>query len=103
LSLLTSALSAKYRDLQHALPFVLQMWLFVTPVIFPLEQLGRMARVVALLNPLTPMVEATRRGFFGTGDVSAELFGVSLAITLVVLGTGLMLFQRAERTFADTV
>lgn len=103
LSLLTSALSAKYRDLQHALPFVMQMWLFVTPVIFPLDQLGRVARMVALLNPLTPIVEATRRGFFGTGEVSVELFAVSLGITAVVLVAGLTLFQRAERTFADTV
>ncbi|HVU25312.1 MAG TPA: ABC transporter permease [Opitutus sp.] len=103
LSLLTSALSAKYRDLTHALPFVLQMWLFVTPVIFPLEHLGRTARAVALLNPLTPIIEAVRRGFFGNGEVSAGLFGGSIAITAVVLAAGLVLFQRAERTFADTV
>jgi len=102
-SLLTSALSAKYRDLQHALPFVLQMWLFVTPVIFPLSQLGPAARTIAAVNPLTPIVEAVRRGFFGEGELSFPLFALSFAITVAVLVAGLALFQRAERTFADTV
>lgn len=101
-SLVTSSLSAKYRDLQHALPFMLQMGLFVTPVIFPLSQLGPAARTVAMLNPLTPIVETVRCGFFGMGEVSGLLFGLSLAITVFLLLLGLTLFQRAERTFADT-
>lgn len=102
-ALLTSALSAKYRDLQHALPFVLQMAMFVTPVIFPLAQLGHIARVVALLNPLTPVVELVRRGFFGDGELSVHLFAMSLGLTAVTLVAGLLLFQRVERTFADSV
>lgn len=102
-SLLTSAFSAKYRDLQHALPFVVQMGLFVTPVIFPLAQLGPAARVVAAVNPLTPLVETVRRAFFGTGGVDARLWGWSLALTGAVLLGGLAAFHRAERTFADTV
>jgi lipopolysaccharide transport system permease protein len=102
-SLVTSALSAKYRDLQHALPFVVQMWMFVTPVIFPYEQLGRTARVIALLNPLTPIVETVRRAFFGTGTVNPGLFAISIGLTFLTLLAGLLLFQRVERTFADSV
>lgn len=102
-SLATSALSAKYRDLQHALPFVIQMWMFVTPVIFPFAQLGSTARVVAALNPLTPLVETVRRAFFGDGMVTLPLFAVSIALTIAVLFIGLVLYRRAERTFADTV
>jgi lipopolysaccharide transport system permease protein len=102
-SLLTSSLSAKYRDLQHALPFLLQLWLFVTPVIYPLSQLGPRARWLAALNPLTPLVEVFRRGFFGVGTMTLPLHLVSLAGTGVALLVGLVWFQRAERTFADTV
>lgn len=103
LSLLTSALSAKYRDLQHALPFLIQLGLFVTPVIYPLSQLGAGARWLAALNPLTPAVEAFRVAFFGTGTLTPGLVAVSLAGTALALAAGLFAFQRAERTFADTV
>lgn len=102
-SLLTSSLSAKYRDLQHALPFLTQLWLFVTPVIYPLSQLGPRARLIAGLNPLTPLVESFRLAFFGMGTIDATLWLVSAATTAVVLLAGLLAFQRAERTFADTV
>jgi lipopolysaccharide transport system permease protein len=102
-SLLTSGLSAKYRDLQHGLPFLLQLWMFATPVIYPLSNLGPTARAVAALNPLTPIAEGFRVAFFGVGTVNARLCAVSLAGTLVVFVAGLIAFQRAERTFADTV
>jgi lipopolysaccharide transport system permease protein len=102
-SLLTSSLSAKYRDLQHALPFLLQVWMFVTPVIYPFSQLHGGARWLAALNPLTPLVELFRLGFFGAGTTDAKFLGLSLACTLLFLLLGLVAFQRAERTFADTV
>lgn len=102
-SLLTSSVSAKYRDLQHALPFLIQLWLFVTPVIYPLSQLSPRARLIAAINPLTPLVEAFRVGFFGLGTVTPTLWLISLASTVAVLVVGLLWFQRAERTFADTV
>lgn len=101
-SLLTSALSAKYRDLQHALPFLIQLGLFVTPVIYPLSQLGHRARMLAALNPLTPVVESFRLCFFGLGTVTPRLVALSGALTLLVCLAGLFAFQRAERTFADT-
>jgi lipopolysaccharide transport system permease protein len=102
-SLLASSLSAKYRDLQHALPFLVQLWLFATPVIYPLSQLGSRARLVAALNPLTPLVESFRAAFFGIGTVTAPLWLASAMLTIAVLLAGLIAFQRAERTFADTV
>lgn len=103
LSLLTSGLSAKYRDLQHTLPFLLQVWLFVTPVIYPLSELRGPARTIAALNPLTSVVESFRLAFFGVGTVDARLVATSLAVTLAVSAAGLFVFQRAERTFADTI
>lgn len=102
-SLLTSGVSAKYRDLQHALPFLIQVWLFVTPVIYPVSQLGPRARLLAGINPLTPLVESFRLGFFGAGTITPALLGLSVAGTFMVLVAGLISFQHAERTFADTV
>lgn len=102
-SLLTSGLSAKYRDLQHALPFLIQMGLFVTPVIYPLSQLGSGLRRLAALNPLAPIIETFRLGFFGTGTLSFKMWAVSVTVTLVVFAVGLFVFQRADRTFADTI
>lgn len=103
ISLLTSGLSAKYRDLQHTLPFLLQVWLFVTPVIYPLSELRGAARWVAALNPLTPVVESFRLGFFGVGTISGALVAASLAATVMVFLAGLFSFQKAGRTFADTI
>lgn len=102
-SLLASGLSAKYRDLQHALPFVVQLWMFATPVIYPLSQLGAQARWLAALNPLACPVELLRLACFGAGTVTPALAALSLGVTLLVLAAGLFVFQRAERTFADTV
>lgn len=102
-SLLTSGLSAKYRDLQHALPFVVQLWMFATPVIYPLSQLGPLARWVAALNPLACPVEMLRLAFFGAGTITPALAALSLGGTLLFATAGLFVFQRAERTFADTV
>jgi lipopolysaccharide transport system permease protein len=103
ISLLTSGLSAKYRDLQHTLPFLLQVWLFVTPVIYPLSELRGAARWIAALNPLTPVVESFRLAFFGVGTISVPLVALSVSVTVLVCFAGLFCFQRAERTFADTI
>lgn len=102
-SLLTSGLSAKYRDLQHALPFLVQLLMFATPVVYPLSQLGALAPWVAALNPLAVPVEALRFACFGAGAVTPTLAALSAAATVAVVVAGLFAFQRAERTFADTV
>jgi lipopolysaccharide transport system permease protein len=100
---LTSALSAKYRDLQQVVPFLVNIWMFATPVIYPLSQLGRRARWVAGLNPMSTVVESFRIAFFGVGTARPGEIVLSVATTLVVLLVGFAMFQRAERTFVDTV
>jgi lipopolysaccharide transport system permease protein len=102
-SLLTSSLSAKYRDLQHALPFLQQLWFFVTPVIYPVSRLGPRVQSIAAVNPLTPLTEAFRVAFFGLGTITPALWLTSAVVTFATCVIGLLWFQRAERTFADTV
>ena len=99
--LITSSLSAKYRDLQHAVPFFLQLWIYATPVVYPLSHLGPRGQWLASLNPMTSVVECFRRAFFGTGTLSVGYALLSVASTLVILTIGLILFQRTERTYAD--
>jgi lipopolysaccharide transport system permease protein len=101
--LLVSGLSAKYRDLQHAVPLVVQVWMFATPVVYPLSQLGPRARWLAALNPLTTGVELFRRAFFGVGTVSVGYAVFALFTTVLVLVAGFAVFQHVERTVVDTV
>lgn len=106
LSLLISASTAKYRDLAHLTPILLQLWLFATPVIYPLEKLtggdGQWAWI-AWLNPMAPIVEGFRYALLGKGICHAGMLGVSSLACLVVLVLGIVAFGRAERTVTDSV
>ena len=102
--LLISALTAKYRDLVYAMTFLVQLWMYATPVVYPLSMVTNPKwRIVAALNPMTSVVESFKHAFLGVGTVSPLYAGISAGLTLVVLVIGLALFSRAERTFIDTV
>jgi lipopolysaccharide transport system permease protein len=108
ISLLFSASTAKYRDLSHLTPVLLQLWMFVSAVFYPLEQILRSERMawMAWVNPMAPLVEATRACLLGTGSWSPQLTSmllISAAATAVVLALGIAAFNRAERTVVDTV
>ena len=101
--LLLSALTAKYRDLQQLTSFLLQIWMYATPVIYPLSRLPEPWRWIANLNPMTAIVELTRLILLGAGSVTALGLGLSLLVTAGVLAAGIALYQRMARTFVDTV
>lgn len=103
IGLWSSALTAKYRDLAQMTTFLLQIWMYGTPVIYPLSQLPDSLLVFAKLNPMTAPVEMTKYMLLGAGSFDWSLWGLSVLITAVILVTGLMVFQRVERTFVDTV
>jgi len=98
-----SALTTKYRDLAHLATFLTQLWMYATPVVYPISQIPERWRWLAALNPMTGIVEAFRKAFLGAGDASPYLLGMSACVTLLVLLTGVILFSRAEKTFVDTV
>jgi lipopolysaccharide transport system permease protein len=100
--MLISALTVKYRDLRHALPFLIQFWMFASPVIYPASRVpGRWQHLIAL-NPLTGIIEGFRAALFGgTFDRTATLLAV--VVTLVVLAGSFYLFRRIEETFADII
>jgi lipopolysaccharide transport system permease protein len=97
-----SALNVKYRDVRYALPFIVQLWMFASSVIVPAALVPARLRWVIYANPLTGIVENFRGSLFGTG-IDWRTTAVSAVITLALLLTGLLYFQRAEETFADIV
>ncbi len=101
--LLLAAATGKYRDLQHMLPVLVQVWFYITPVVYPLSMISREARWwwVATLNPMTAPVEAIKTALVGGTSWTPALAVGAWATTLVVLFVGLAAFSRAERTVVD--
>jgi lipopolysaccharide transport system permease protein len=103
IGLIAASLTVKYRDLSHLIPFLLQIGMYVTPIIYPLTLISERWRFVVALNPMTAVVELARSAFFGTPPISGVFILLSVASTLILLAAGLALFGRVERNFVDTV
>jgi len=102
--IVVSALTTRYRDLQQLVAFGVQLMMFATPVVYPLSMIGGgNFRWLILANPMTPIVETFRYSYLGRGVFDVGYLCYSAAFTLVVLFVGIMLFNRVERTFMDTV
>lgn len=97
-----SALNVKYRDIRYAVPFLIQLWMFVSPVIYPASMLPPKWRRLLLLNPLTGIIENFRVAVFG-GSFDWRALAVSTITTLLVLVGAAYSFRRMEKTFADIV
>ena len=95
-----SALNVEFRDVQYVIPFLVQFWLFVTPVIYPSSSVSGYKRFLLGLNPMSGVVEGFRWCLIGK-PTPGPILVVSAACTLVLLVTGLLYFRRVERTFAD--
>ncbi len=102
-----SSLTAKYRDFQHLSGFIVQLWMYGTPIIYPLSSLMKKIppglQWLGILNPMTMIVEAFRYSLMGHGTFVASYYAISFGATFVIFMIGLMLFQRSARTFVDTV
>lgn len=100
---LLSALNVRYRDVRYVVPFMVQIWLFATPIVYPLTILPKQWRPLLGLNPMTGVVEGFRAALLHTGSDVAPTIAVSALASVVLLVGGLLYFQRAERGFADVV
>jgi len=102
-----SALNVRFRDVNYLIPFLVQTWMYLTPVIYGTTLIPGRFRFLLALNPMTGVVEGFRWALLGNylTDASppSNLFPISVAITLLVLGTGLVFFRSTERTFADII
>jgi lipopolysaccharide transport system permease protein len=96
-----AALTAKFRDFGVLAGFLVQLWMYATPVILPLGAVQGRWRLLFLLNPMTVPVEATRRLLLGRGTVTPGLTALCVGLTLLVAASGVLVFRRAEKTFVD--
>ena len=101
---LFSSMTTKYRDLQLMLDYFVRLWMYATPVVWPLSTITNPKLHLAMsLNPLTPIIEAFKYGFLGAGEFSWGGLAYSFAFMVVLLAVGVVLFNRVQRTFMDTV
>lgn len=98
-----SAMNVQYRDVRYVIPFLTQLWLFATPVIYPSSLLQGPWRFILGLNPMTGVVEGFRWALLGLGDTPGEMIWASTGVSLLLVVTGLIYFNRMEKTFADVV
>jgi lipopolysaccharide transport system permease protein len=98
----TAAMTVRYRDFRHALPFAMQLWLFATPVIYPASLVPSAWRPLLMLNPLTGIIEGYRAALFGRPLDLASL-ALSTVVSFFALWWGARTFRGMERTFADII
>lgn len=98
-----SALNVRYRDVQYAVPFLIQIWMFASPVIYPVSLLGEKWSPLLYLNPMSGAIEAMRPAMLGNRDIPWEGLAISAAIGLAVFLAGVFYFRRVERYFADVI
>jgi lipopolysaccharide transport system permease protein len=102
-SLWFSAMNVIYRDVGHILPFLTQIWFFVTPIVYSASVVSKKWQVLYALNPLTSVVEGFRWSLLGVHSLPWQLLAISAGIAIVLLITGLVYFRNMERTFADEI
>lgn len=102
ISLWLAALNVQYRDIRYVVPFLTQIWLFATPVVYPSSLLSEPWRTLYGLNPMAGVIEGFRWALLGTEPPGAMII-VSAVVAVLVLITGIMYFRRVEQTFADVV
>jgi lipopolysaccharide transport system permease protein len=98
-----SALTTKYRDLTFLLQFGVQLWMYITPVIYPLNSIPVEKQWLVVLNPMTSVIETFKYGFIGQGVFSWWHLGYSAGFMAVLLLLGIVVFNKVEKSFIDTV
>ena len=105
-----SSLTTKYRDLQVLLSFLVQLWMYATPIVYPLSQTGSMrfmgvpVHTFMCLNPVTPVIETFKYGFLGCGEfVGWRWMIYSFVFMCLLLGVGIVVFNKVQKSFMDTV
>ncbi|MBN2547628.1 MAG: ABC transporter permease [Anaerolineales bacterium] len=101
--IIVSSLTTRYRDLRFLVSFGVQLWMYATPVIYPVSSIPEQFRLIILANPLTPIVEAFRYAYLGGGTVNIYHLLYSFGFMVVVMLVGTLIFNRVEQTFMDTV
>ncbi len=103
MGLIISSITTKYRDLNVLVSFGVSLLMYITPVVYPISRVPENFRWLMLLNPVAPIVETYRCAFLGSGSFEWQFLLISLAVTLVLLFWGVIVFNKVEKNFIDTV
>lgn len=103
LGIIISSLTTKYRDLSILVGFGVSLWMYATPIVYPMSQVPEFLQQIIKLNPMAPVVNNFRYAFLGCGTPEIRSWLISMAVTVVFLFLGVILFSRVEKTFMDTV
>jgi lipopolysaccharide transport system permease protein len=98
-----SSLTTKYRDLTILFNFIVQLWMYATPIIYPLSTMSPDRQWIMALNPLTSIIEAFKYGTMGVGTFSWGQLAYSFGFMVVLLAVGIVIFNKVQRTFMDTI
>jgi len=98
-----SALNVEYRDIRYAIPFLIQIWMFVSPVIYPVSMVSEKYQWLLALNPMGGVINAFRASLLGHQPIDWLLLGISTGIILFLFLSGMVYFRRVEKSFADVV
>ena len=102
--MIVSSFTTKYRDLQIVFAKVISLWVYITPVIYPMSMVTNPKLHLAMsLNPVTPVIEAAKYSLLGAGEFSWSWLAYSLLMTVIVLFIGVMIFNKVQKSFMDTV
>ena len=103
LSLFTSAMNVKYRDVGHAIPFVIQIWMYLSPIVYPVSLVPEHWRWLYGLNPMAGVIEGFRWALLGRTAPDPVVMAESLIVLLFIVLSGLVYFRKMEREFADII
>ena len=103
LGMIFSSLNVKYRDIKYTIPFLIQLWLFVTPIIYPISILPEKYKTIIALNPMTGIIEAFRSTVIPNKQLDLWLLLYSVIASLLIFLLGLIYFRKTEKEFADLV
>ena len=98
-----SAFTTKYRDLKQLLGFGMTLWMYATPIVYPLSQVPEKWRWVFIINPVSPVIETFRYALLGKGTLNMGAWASSLGLTVLFFCIGILVFNYSERTFIDVV
>lgn len=103
LGMIISSMTTKYKDLTYLISFGIQLFMYATPVVYPLSAIPEKYQSLALLNPLTPIFECFRYAFLGTGNFEISMLIYGTVVSVVFLFIGIIIFNKVEKSFIDTV
>lgn len=101
--IICSSLTTKYRDLTILVSFGIQLWMYATPIVYPISGLSDQYKAIIMLNPMSSIIEIFRYAFLGSGSLQLDYLIYSCAVTIIVLFIGIIIFSKVEKTFMDTV